>query len=254
MKISKNLQLISCAARYRPGLPDSTVRMGFSEDRIEHRPDGWVGNDPDVVDVNCAICMEVLEDPLMVPDCEHTFCRQCIEGALQNATDDQHCCPQCRSMVPKPHTQHLKPVPRMLRNILGQLKVKCRFAPGCEAPAMSPAVLRTHELSCPKDPNAAQLCTHGCRLLLTNQELADHDCLTAAVAENQRLKSLVIYNFDSKPGAVTYRFLNMSQRPVNMFESTPQFAKYGHAWAIKCRLLENRSFEFSLSCYGPLDR
>lgn len=235
--------------------------MGFSEDRIEHRPEGWLGSDPNVVDVNCAICMEVLEEPLMVPDCEHTFCRRCIEGALQNSTtNDQKCCPQCRTKVPTPHAEQLKPAPRLLRNILGQLKVKCRFAPaGCTAPAMSPGDLRTHEVACSADPDATQICRRGCGLLLSNRELAGHDCLKAAVAEIERLGWLYNHQLDKSKALcilINLRmcFKNLSQRPVEASEGTPQFVVYDHVWDIMCRRLDGERLKFSLNCYGPLDR
>lgn len=142
----------------------------------------------------------------------------------------------------------------MLRNILAQLKVRCRFAPGCEK-VISPAELPTHELNCLKDPNATQICARGCGLLLTNQELPDHDCLTAAVEEIERLRSLVSVQLSegTPPNYACYDIDSQSQLQVNDLITSGQFAAYDHAWGIKYRRLKSDGFEFSLICYGPVD-
>jgi hypothetical protein len=43
--------------------------MGFEENR-------FVDNISD--DFKCSICLEVFENPIMSPNCEHLFCKECI--------------------------------------------------------------------------------------------------------------------------------------------------------------------------------
>jgi E3 ubiquitin-protein ligase NRDP1 len=77
-------------------------------------------------DVICPICREVLEDPLQVPECEHAFCKDCIQEWLTRQT----WCPIDRGELV---ADRLKPVPRILRNLLSKLDISCDNAKyGCQ--------------------------------------------------------------------------------------------------------------------------
>ncbi|UJR17410.1 hypothetical protein I4U23_004305 [Adineta vaga] len=65
----------------------------------------------------CSICQSPFIDPQQAL-CDHTFCRQCITTWLQTGNT----CPLCQQRL---SMSSLKPSPRMIRNILDQLKVKC---------------------------------------------------------------------------------------------------------------------------------
>lgn len=72
--------------------------MGFDEDKIVKPPDmGSLG----LLGIHCAICSDILEDPRMVPDCEHSFCRECIERALNEIRPPR--CPTCRGNLSSPN-------------------------------------------------------------------------------------------------------------------------------------------------------
>jgi hypothetical protein len=66
------------------------------------------------------ICCSVLEDAVQAPDCEHTFCNDCINEWLQR----QNNCPVDRQLL---NSNDLKPAPRVLRNFLAKLDIKCEY-------------------------------------------------------------------------------------------------------------------------------
>lgn len=63
-------------------------------------------------DIDCVICSRLLLDPVTVP-CGHSFCKQCLQRAL----DFANVCPSCRSVM---HFDDLVtlPVSTVLRNII----------------------------------------------------------------------------------------------------------------------------------------
>lgn len=61
----------------------------------------------------CPICAGVLEEPLQAAVCEHAFCRACITEWLSR----QPTCPVDRNAIT---TTNLRPVPRILKNLLAR--------------------------------------------------------------------------------------------------------------------------------------
>lgn len=61
----------------------------------------------------CPICAGVLEEPLQAAVCEHAFCRSCITEWLSR----QPTCPVDRNAIT---TTNLRPVPRILKNLLAR--------------------------------------------------------------------------------------------------------------------------------------
>ncbi|GFH47124.1 hypothetical protein CTEN210_03599 [Chaetoceros tenuissimus] len=49
----------------------------------------------DLQEISCPICLEMFNDPHIVPECCHRFCKDCIEEALEHRKE----CPICRSRV-----------------------------------------------------------------------------------------------------------------------------------------------------------
>ena len=43
--------------------------------------------------IECPICLGVLEDTQIVPSCQHRFCRDCISSSLRKCKNE---CPSCR--------------------------------------------------------------------------------------------------------------------------------------------------------------
>lgn len=64
----------------------------------------------------CPICAGVLEEPLQAAVCEHAFCRACITEWLSR----QPTCPVDRNAIT---TTNLRPVPRILKNLLARYAI-----------------------------------------------------------------------------------------------------------------------------------
>lgn len=47
-------------------------------------------------DMCCKICFESIEDPCILPDCLHRFCKRCIEGSIRHCNTN---CPLCRERI-----------------------------------------------------------------------------------------------------------------------------------------------------------
>ncbi|EDW57933.1 E3 ubiquitin-protein ligase NRDP1 [Drosophila virilis] len=118
----------------------------------------------------CPICADVLEEPMQSSSCEHAFCRFCIEKWIQ----EKQICPVDRSdLLPI----HLVPVSRLMRNMLGRLKIKCSFADnGCTA-LMPLGEYRNHVANCQNNPKVVVMCTKGCGMRVPKDELTSHNCV-----------------------------------------------------------------------------
>ncbi|CAB4001608.1 TNF receptor-associated factor 4-like [Paramuricea clavata] len=87
----------------------------------------------------CAICLEVLKDPVQVRDCGHQFCALCIDDILK--TDPR--CPTCRIeisdvMIFEDHAA---------RRLIKQLVVNCCNA-GCSWQGCLGSLLQSHQNNC----------------------------------------------------------------------------------------------------------
>lgn len=51
-------------------------------------------------EATCSICLDYFQDPVMVIDCGHNFCRNCIAQCSERATSKVLHCPQCRKFFP----------------------------------------------------------------------------------------------------------------------------------------------------------
>ena len=49
----------------------------------------------DIDDTHCPICFEIFDDPHIIPECCHRFCKSCIEESLGHKKE----CPLCRGVV-----------------------------------------------------------------------------------------------------------------------------------------------------------
>ncbi|KAK9499520.1 hypothetical protein O3M35_002543 [Rhynocoris fuscipes] len=116
----------------------------------------------------CPICSGVLEEPLQAPACEHAFCSACIHEWISR----QPTCPVDRQSI----TQ-LRPVPRILRNLLARLSITCDNAMyGCQA-VLKLDALSSHLSECEHNPKKPVPCEQGCGLIIPMDELKDHNCV-----------------------------------------------------------------------------
>lgn len=102
--------------------------------------------------------------------CEHAFCRFCIEKWMQ----EKQICPVDRSdLLPV----HLVSVSRLMRNMLGRLRIKCCFADnGCGA-VMPLDEYRCHVAHCRMSPKVVVTCGLGCGMKVAKDELCNHNCV-----------------------------------------------------------------------------
>lgn len=146
--------------------------MGFEINRFSGEVDD---------ELLCPICSGVLEEPLQAPACEHAFCSTCIHEWISR----QPTCPVDRQSI----TQ-LRPVPRILRNLLSRLSITCdNSIYGCTAVVKLDA-LTNHLAECEHNPKKPVPCGQGCGLIIPMDELKDHNCVRElrSLIHNQQQK------------------------------------------------------------------
>ncbi|KAG1714583.1 E3 ubiquitin-protein ligase NRDP1 [Nymphon striatum] len=139
----------------------SFFRMGYEVTRFEGDVDE---------ELICPICTGVLEDPLQAPQCEHAFCSSCIQKWLSQ----QNTCPVDRQNIT---FSQLKPVPRILKNLLSRLIISCDNTHcGCTE-VVKLDQLRQHIEECEHNPKRPVPCELGCGLIIPKDEVKDHNCV-----------------------------------------------------------------------------
>ncbi|CAB4022200.1 E3 ubiquitin- ligase PDZRN3-like [Paramuricea clavata] len=94
--------------------------------------------------LHCAICSCVFKDPVMCKN-EHCFCRGCITKHLHY----YHTCPSCNQDLT---VESLADVPRILRNLLSEQRIRCdHHERGCEE-IVQLGNLASHVAVCGKAP------------------------------------------------------------------------------------------------------
>ncbi|XP_017586949.1 PREDICTED: E3 ubiquitin-protein ligase NRDP1 [Corvus brachyrhynchos] len=134
-------------------------------------------------DLICPICSGVLEEPVQAPHCEHAFCNACITQWFSQ----QQTCPVDRSVVT---VAHLRPVPRIMRNMLSKLQITCDNAVfGCTA-VVRLDNLMAHLNDCEHNPKRPVTCEQGCGLEMPKDELPNHNCIKhlRSVVQQQQLR------------------------------------------------------------------
>lgn len=67
----------------------------------------------------CSICTELLTDAIILAECEHSFCRFCINEVIKNGN---MLCPDCRTPFSSP--DDVKQPYRIMRQVLSGVKLK----------------------------------------------------------------------------------------------------------------------------------
>ncbi|CAG0889552.1 unnamed protein product [Cyprideis torosa] len=139
-------------------------------------------------DLTCSICSGVLENPVQAPQCEHAFCNLCIKQWLTQ----QLTCPIDRLPVT---VDSLKPVPRILRNMLARVEIECdNKAHGCPEKIKLEA-LNQHLEQCQYNPKFPVECPNECGLKVPKDEIQQHNCIrelrTVLQTQQNKLKEAV---------------------------------------------------------------
>lgn len=79
------------ALRARPGSPAAAGETAEAPEPA--------AASPRADDLECAICLSLLSDPVYTP-CLHVFCSRCLRAALLRATASRRKCPLCRADLP----------------------------------------------------------------------------------------------------------------------------------------------------------
>lgn len=131
-----------------------TSKMGYELTRFQGDVDE---------ELVCPICAGVLEEPLQAAVCEHAFCRACITEWLSR----QPTCPVDRSSIT---TTNLRPVPRILKNLLSRLSISCDNAIyGCTQ-ILKLDSLNNHLDECEHNPKKPLPCERGCGSIIPKDE------------------------------------------------------------------------------------
>ena len=124
---------------------------------------------------HCCICTNVIKDPVMCHN-EHIFCRTCITRHLMHS----HTCPTCMQPLT---VETLRQAPRGIRNLLSELKIRCKFFDrGC-GKFVQLGDLERHVADCGFAP--AVCSNEGCQLEVNKHDLLQHE---TAVCELRRVK------------------------------------------------------------------
>jgi len=198
--------------------------MGYEINRFEGEVDE---------ELICPICSGVLEEPLQAPQCEHAFCAACINEWLTR----QPTCPVDRNQITP---NQLKPVPRILRNLLARLYINCDNAShGCTA-LVKLDLLPGHLQECEFNPKKPVECTQGCGLVVPKDELKDHNCVKELRAvvhqQNGRLSNM------SQEVAEHKRTLQEHRREIQMLKECIRSISMGNPRVEEIQLdIENDS-------------
>lgn len=108
-----------------------------------------------------------LSTHLQAPKCEHAFCSVCIKEWLNRQTT----CPVDRTVVT---ISQLKPVPRIQRNLLAKLSIRCD-QPGCTM-VVKLDRLQDHFKDCEFNPKKPVDCP-DCGVTIPKDVLESHACI-----------------------------------------------------------------------------
>ena len=115
----------------------------------------------------CSICTEVARDPVILKNCGHLFCKDCITLWIERV-DSSKDCPDCRQGPLTP--DDFCPTPRVFRQMFNELQVKCRKE-GCS----SICNLENYEEHFNQCVEVA--CGQGCGALVVGKDISSHICL-----------------------------------------------------------------------------
>ncbi len=142
-------------------------------------------------------------DPLICPK-EHTFCASCIRSHMAQKRPE---CPECKIPL-KP--EDLLPAPRILRNMLSELRISCaNKSLGCGS-VVALEHLASHEKTCPFSEQPCKFC----RKTYPSQLLDPHElkCEDRSVACSKGCGLRVFPNKVCLHLACVYRFLSLLKK------------------------------------------
>ena len=142
---------------------------------------------------SCTVCLDVAEDPIVVNDCEHIFCRKCVDIEGLNK------CPSCQEMFKAPKWTNLKGA---LKRVYLDLKVKCLNS-SCD-----------HNMDLSNFDEHDMVCTVGMNLNVEWDKTTDMDL--------KKKKQLLIAIHDAKSKELSlFETARNIQKKMNNLDSGP---------------------------------
>jgi len=130
-------------------------------------------------ELTCGICFEILNNPIVVPCCRHTYCYHCIIEWLNNNTS----CPNDRTRLIRSELYHPQ---RLVLNLLAKLQIHCDFhSKGCDT-VIDLEFLSSHVLNCKFNPERKCI---ECGLKMGEES---HHCLDNLKSLNSSLNNEII--------------------------------------------------------------
>ena len=136
----------------------SKYPLGYDDERFES-----------IVNQNfhCLICYNVLKDPVMCRNNQHYFCRGCITEHLRR---NAYTCPTCADELT---VETLAEVPRIVKNYLNELKIRCdHYDRGCRE-LVQLQNLQRHVAECGFSPVVCQ--NQGCGKTISKRDRTYHE-------------------------------------------------------------------------------
>ena len=126
--------------------------QGYDEERFENTVNQ---------NLHCLICLNILKDPVMCENNQHNFCRCCITRHLEYSQT----CPTCMDQLT---VETLATAPRVLKESLSELNIRCDYANrGC-AEFIQLDHLATHVIDCGFSP--VRCSNEQCRVEMNKQD------------------------------------------------------------------------------------
>lgn len=112
-----------------------------------------------------------ISEPVWLPECQHTFCQQCIGRWFQECASQAHAtCPVDNRPV---WVDHLVSAPRIVKNLISRLRIRCSFE-GCNQ-VTHLADIYNHEVMCEFEPSRQFAC-ETCSFNGSKLQLMHHNC------------------------------------------------------------------------------
>ena len=138
-------------------MAESLLPFGYEDERFENAVDD---------DFHCAICMNVLKEPVMCQNNQHYFCKACIMRHLVQS----EMCPTCREEM---NVETLRKPPRILTNCLSNLNIRCEnYERGCLG-FVKLGDLENHTVNCGFAP--VKCSNDGCSIEVNKRDRIYHE-------------------------------------------------------------------------------
>jgi len=142
----------------------ASSKNGIDRDRIANAAQ----HDSNIKHLECSICLSVVWKPVCCKNCDNYFCDTCITQWVK--TNDLKQCPNRCTFVKGD-------VPRIIRSLLSELKIKCRYE-GCQE-VVGYEQLEKHETDC---GFRRRKCI-GCNLFYNQSLLSQHQEICELIKE-----------------------------------------------------------------------